>query len=636
VTRPIVLGTSGHIDHGKTSLVRALTGVDCDRLPEEKARGITIELGFAHVDLGDWRFGIVDVPGHERFVRAMVAGAAGIDVVMMVVAADEGAMPQTHEHLDICSLLRVPRGLIALTKSDLVEPAWLQMVTDDLKRIVVGTFLEEAKIIPCSATTSLGLEDLRAELLRLAPLVPGKDPDGLLRLPLDRVFVMKGFGTVVTGTLVGGRLRLGDDVLLLPSGVRAKARGLQVHGAAVEEAVAGQRTAVNLGGVERADVERGEVLVHPDTLEATSLVDGVVHHLAICRKPLRQRSRVLFHAGTTQVMGTAVLVDRPEVAPGMEAAVQLHLDSPVVALPGDRFILRGFEAQQNYGTTLGGGEVVRVRAPKLRRADVEAAALLQSMREAAPEERVALEVRAAGIPGITRAELRGRLPFVSRALDKALERLGSQSVLVRFDREQGAFVHRDVLEDVRNRVVAEVDRYHAEQPLRAGAGREEIRSKLPPTLPVKLFHLAVEQLAADGTLESDRESVRRRGHRAQVQAEGIAPLKDRIDEALRESGLSPPRPAEMDGDARQVQEALRLLVEEGAAVKVQDLYFSRAAVDDLRDRLRSFLERHGQITAQQFKDLCKATRKYTIPLGEHFDAEKLTLRIGDVRKLRGR
>jgi len=636
VTRPIVLGTAGHIDHGKTSLVKALTGTDCDRLPEEKARGITIELGFAHLDLEPWHFGIVDVPGHERFVRAMVAGAAGVDLVMLVVAADEGPMPQTHEHLDICSLLGVPRGLIALTKSDLVEPAWLQMITDDLRRLIAPTFLKDAPILPCSATTGAGLDELRTELVRLAGEVPGKDPDGLLRLPLDRAFIMKGFGTVVTGTLVGGRLRLGDDVLLLPSGVQAKARGLQVHGAAVEEAVAGQRTAVNLGGLSRADVERGEVLVHPGTLEATSLVDGFVRQLAVCKKPLRQRARVLFHAGTTQVMGTLVLHEGKELAPGVEGPVQLHLESPVVTLPGDRFILRGFEPQQNYGTTLGGGEVVRVRAPKLRRADTQAAELLRSMRRAPPEERVALEVGAAGMAGLSRAEIQGRLPLVPRALDRSLERLSSQGVLVRFDREQGAFAHRDALHDLRARIVTALDRYHAEQPLRAGAGREEIRSKLPATVPVKLYHVAVEQLVADGTLESDREAIRRRGHRVQEATEGIGALKARVLSALQQGQLSPPRPAEIEGDARQVQEALRLLAEEGAVVKVQDLYFTRAAIDDLRARLVAFLEQHGHITAQQWKDLCAATRKYTIPLAEHFDAEKLTLRIGDIRKLRGR
>jgi selenocysteine-specific elongation factor len=634
--KPIVLGTAGHIDHGKTALVRALTGIDCDRLPEEKARGITIELGFAHLELDSWRFGIVDVPGHERFVRAMVAGAAGIDLVMLVIAADEGPMPQTQEHLDICSLLGVPRGLVALTKSDLCEPAWLRMVTEDVGRLVRGTFLEGAPIVPCSATTGAGLDDLRAALLTLAPQAPGKDADGLLRLPLDRAFVMKGFGTVVTGTLVGGRARIGDDVLLLPSRVSAKVRGLQVHGEAVGEAIAGQRTAVNLGGVERADVERGEVLVHAGTLEATSLVDGFVRHLSVCKRPLKQRARVLFHAGTTQVMGTVVLLEGRELPPGAEGPVQLHLEQPVVTLPGDRFILRGFEAQQNYGTTLGGGEVVRVRGTKHRRADAAAADLLRAFRAAGPEDRVALEVRAAGLSGIARDELKGRLPLVPRALDRALERLGSQGVLVRFDREQQGWAHRDALGDLRERIVAAVDRYHAEQPLRAGAGREEIRSKLPADLPVKLFHAAIEQLVAAGDLDTDRESIRRRGHRVQATAEGLAPLKARVEAALRAGGLSPPRPAEIDGDGKQVQDALRLLIEEGAVVKVQDLYFCRAAVDDLRARLVAFLEKNGQITAQQWKDLCAATRKFTIPLGEHFDAEKLTLRVGDARKLRGR
>ncbi|MEK6606783.1 MAG: selenocysteine-specific translation elongation factor, partial [Myxococcota bacterium] len=635
----IILGTAGHIDHGKTSLVRALTGIDTDRLPEEKQRGITIELGFAHLEIENFRFGVVDVPGHERFVRAMVAGAGGIDLVMLVIAADEGVMPQTREHLDICELLAVPRGLVVLTKVDACEPDWLELVTEDVRKALAGTFLHDAPIVPVSAHTGAGLDDLRNTIVTIAGEVPPKDPDGLFRLPLDRVFTMKGFGTVVTGTLVAGRVRVGDDVVCLPSGVPAKVRGLQVHGGAVEEAFAGQRTAVNLQGPEREQVARGEVLAHPGTLAPCAILDGALRYLRVCKRPLKSRARVLFHTGTTQVMGSLVLVEGKEILPGDQGLVQLHLDEPVVVLPGDRFILRGFETQENYGTTLGGGEVVRALAPKLRRPSAEAATLLRAMRAADPTSRVALEVAAAGPAGLDRAELAARLSSTPRALDRALDALSSKGVLVRFDREKGAVVHRDAFAALARRVVDEVERFHAEQPLRAGVAREEVRSKLEGVAP-KLFHAACEDLIARGELSADRETVRRPSHQAKAAAAGLAPLKARIATRLREAALSPPRPAELCADLgageRDVSDALRLLVEERAACKVADLWFDREAVDALRARLAAFLAKQGAITPQQWKELCGATRKFSIPLAEHFDAEKLTVRVGETRKLRGR
>jgi selenocysteine-specific elongation factor len=640
-----VIGTAGHIDHGKTSLVRALTGIDTDRLKEEKERGITIELGFAHLDLAAEGVadpvGVVDVPGHERFVRTMVAGAVGIDMVVLVVAADEGVMPQTREHLDICRLLGLTRGVVALTKSDLAGAELSELAAEDVRAALAGTFLEKAPIIPCSSVTGEGLPALRKAIAEALAEAPAKDPEGLLRLPLDRVFSMKGFGTVVTGTLWAGRLTVGDDVTALPGGASGKVRGVQVHGAAVGEARAGQRTACNLS-MARESLARGETLVRTGSLEAGKLLDVRIRYLATSRAPLRRRSRVMAHLGTAQVLATIALLDRGELEPGGEALGQLHLDEPLVALPGDRFILRGFALQKEHRTTIGGGTVLRVLGQRHRRGTPEVVAASKSAEADAANAtaRVGLEVRWAGIAGIARDALQMRVPQSPKETEAALTKLLAARTVVRFDKERGGVIHADALAALRARAQSAVEAYHAAEPLKPGMGREELRSKLPPSVGPRIFHLVVESLLESGALVGDRETVRRPGHdvRASQEQKGITPLAERVAARYREAALSPPRPAELvvalGADAAAVKEAIDLLTRGGGLVKVQDLHFDRAAVDDLRARLRAFLAERGQITPQEWKEMVGATRKFAIPLAEHFDGEKVTLRVGEVRKLR--
>jgi selenocysteine-specific elongation factor len=635
--RPVILGTAGHIDHGKTALVRALTGIDTDRLKEEQRRGITIELGFAHLTLGDTLFGVVDVPGHERFIKSMVAGAAGIDIVALVVAADEGVMPQTREHLDICGLLGVRHGLVALTKVDLVDDDWLSLVTDDLRAFLAGTFLEGAPVVPCSAQNGAGLDDLRRALLDLAARVQPRDPDGLLRLPLDRVFTMKGFGTIVTGTLHSGTVRVSDDVVVLPGVISAKVRGIQVHGESMELAVAGQRTAVNLGGVDRHAVARGEVLVHGGTFAPSSMIDVVVRLLPGAR-PLSARSKVLFHLGTRQQEAACVLLDTPRLEAGGAAIAQLRFELPVVALPGDRFILRGFAKLESYGTTVGGGEVVRVLGRKVRPRDAAAVELLQRMRSAEPRERIALEVLAAGPPGLTRLELQQRLPMVPGEIDRLLGELLARRVVVRYDRDSGAVVHGDHFAALRARLGELVDRFHRDRPLEPGIAREELRSRVGQGIGPRLFFALLQALEAAGELVVERESCRRPGHTIQAAGQSLRPVAQQLRAIYERAGLGPPRDAGLAAELRvepaTIASALKLLVDEGVLVRVTDLYFARVALDALRDRLVAYLTQNAEITPSQFKDLVGQSRKFVIPLAEHFDAQKVTLRVGDLRKLR--
>jgi selenocysteine-specific elongation factor len=627
-----VIGTAGHIDHGKTSLVRALTGIDTDRLKEEKERGITIELGFAHLSLPDGsQVGVVDVPGHERFVRTMVAGAVGIDLVVLVVAADEGVMPQTREHLDICSLLGVQRGVVALTKVDTVDAELAEMAAADVGEALRGSFLEGAPILPCSSKTRQGLDALVQSIAEALRDAPGRDPEGLLRLPIDRVFSMKGFGTVVTGTLWAGKLRVGDDVSALPGETTGKVRGVQVHGAAVDEARAGQRTAVNLS-VPREALARGQVVTHPGELLAGHLVDVRLHYLPTCKAPLKRRSRLLFHAGTAHSLATVTLLDSGELGPGKSALAQLHLDAPFVLIPGDRFILRGFAMQRHHGTTLGGGVVLRTLGARTRRGTPELLQILRKNESAGPEERLLLEVERAGTAGITRSALQMRL---GRRVGDLAGLLGARKV-IRYDKESGAVISAVALEELKQSALEQVEAFHAAQPLAEGMPREELREKL--TGDPKLLHLVLESLKEKLVVE--RDYVKLPTHDTKKTSTGLQPLAERVARLFQEAKLAPPRPAEaavtLKADLKELERAVDLLARGGTLIRVKDLIFHKDAVDALRARLTAFLVEKTQITPQEWKELVGQTRKFAIPLAEHFDAEKLTLRIGDLRKLRSK
>jgi selenocysteine-specific elongation factor len=642
----VVVGTAGHIDHGKTALVRALTHIDTDRLAEEKRRGITIELGFAHLTLPDGTVaGVVDVPGHERFVRAMAAGAGGIDLSVLVVAADEGIMPQTREHLDICRLLGVPAGLVAVTKSDLLPglgPDWLPLLEEEIRAAVKGTFLEGAPVVPVSAVTGEGLDRLLAGIAGLAAAVPERPADGPLFLPVDRAFSMKGFGTVVTGTLLAGELSVEDEVALLPARAGAaplRVRGVQVHGKATPRALAGQRTAVNLPGVEPASVRRGQVVVRPGVVPASSLLDVEVTLLAAAPVPLRHRARLLLHVGTAQVPAAVSWLDRAELAPGATALGQIRLSQPVAALPGQRFILRGFSALPGRGHTVAGGRVLGVAAPRRRRGRPESLAPLHALAGDDPDARIAAVLASAGPAGLDAAALHGRTALPPRAVQASLERLGARGEALLFDRERRSWAAGPVAADLSRRLVAALDGFHAAHPLEAGMGREALRGRLPLVVDPRLFQRLVSQLAERGEVLAEGDLVRRREHRAASGAAGGA-LKGKVAGILAAAGLTPPwladLPAAAGAPAGDVQSVLRLLLAEGAVVRVSaEIWFDAAAVEALRARLVAYLSEHQGISTQEFKDLVGATRKHVIPLAEYFDREKITLRVGEKRVLRG-
>ena len=625
---PIVLGTAGHIDHGKTSLVRALTGIDTDRLPVEKARGITTELGFARLDLGERRVAVVDVPGHERFVKSMVAGATGLDLVMLVIAADEGVMPQTREHLDICDLLGVRRGLIVLTKRDLVDDEWLQMVTADVRAAVAGTFLADAPIVAASTKTDVGLDDLRKELANLIDALPPRVTTGVFRLPVDRVFTVKGFGTIVTGTVLGGEVKVGDELAVIPTGLSTRVRGIEVHGAAVEHAIAGHRAALNLGGIAVDDLARGDLLAHPGRVAASHILDVELRYLRSAPGALPARSKVLVHHGTTQVLATLVLVDAKELAPGGAALAQLRLDqtTPLGALPDDHFIVRGFVASASGGSTIGGGRIIRVLAPKARRGG-EHAQVVAALAAARLDQRVALDVKAAAFAGLSSADLVRRLGVPAAALATPLSTLVAAGDLLA---TSDHYLHATAVAELEQRIAKLVDAAPD------GVPREELRTHLPAALPVRAYDAVLAGLERRGLIATAADRVRKS---AAPKTPTLSPVEAAVLAKLETTGIEPPRPKELPAALglaeAAVKTALDRLIAAKLVIKVKpDLMMHARTIDQVRTRLLAFLDQHGTIDAQQWKDLTGASRKFTIPLAEYFDAEKLTLRVGDVRRRR--
>jgi selenocysteine-specific elongation factor len=631
----VVLGTAGHIDHGKTTLIKALTGVDCDRLKEEKERGITIELGFTSMILpSGLRISIVDVPGHEKFVRHMVAGATGIDLVALIIAADEGIMPQTREHLDICKLLRVKKGLIALTKIDLAERDWLELVKEEVREFVKGTFLEKAAIVPVSSVSGEGLPDLVAEIDRLAQAVEERSSEGLFRLPIDRVFTMKGFGTVITGTIIGGKISLGDTVEVLPKGMEAKVRGIQAHGESVETATAGLRVGINLQGLEKAVIDRGNVLALAQALKPTSVLDGIFHLLPISPRPLKNRTQVRLHVGTVEVLGRAILLDKEELKPGEKAFLQVRLDEQVVALPGDRFVIRSYSPI----FTIGGGEILDAFPTRHKRLSSQLNEELNILENGSEEEKIGLRLLKAGPVGLSWPDLvmrSNRLPSQLRSL---VDSLVSKGEILRYNGDRLRYFHTGIIEDLKRFSLDYLKEFHQKNPLQVGAVKEELKSKLPPEVDSRLFNHLLYNLAEEKKIVMEKETLRLFSHTISLKEEE-RDLRKKIILLFAAAKLQPPTVkealSELGATENELKPVLQLLAKEGTLVKVkEDLYFHGQALGELEKKLVGFLQQYREMSPTQFKEISQLSRKFAIPLLEHFDAKKLTMRIGDKRVLR--
>jgi selenocysteine-specific elongation factor len=635
--KPIILGTAGHIDHGKTSLIKALTGTNTDRLKEEQLRGITIELGFAALDLPSGRrLGIVDVPGHEKFVKNMVAGATGIDIVCMVIAADEGVMPQTREHMEICTLLDVRYGLVALTKVDMVDEEWLELVHEDVREFTVGTFLEQSAIIPVSSISGQGLPQLVAELDTLWEKVPERTTSSLFRLPVDRVFSMKGFGTVITGSLISGRIQVGESIMIYPGRTTSKVRGIQVHNQSQESAEAGMRTAINFQGLEKTAINRGDILARENTLIPNYMLDLDFHYLSSNKKPIKSRTQVRFHTGTSETMGNLIFLDREELMPGQTAPAQVRLEEPLTLIRDDRFVIRSYSPVR----TIGGGKVLDPIAPKHKRFHQEIIDGLKNLLAASPEGIIDHQARMAGPEGITFAGLLLMTNLPEKALETTIAAMLNRQTLVVVDKDNRTYIHLAVFDRLKQLSHDVLEQYHRGNPLKPGISKEELKSKFPPKSSGKLFTLILNRMIRDQQLVLEDDTVRLASHTVSLAVDQKA-LKERFADIYRQGGLTPPYFREvvkdLQVDPRSAKDVLELLVGEGRLVKVkEDLYFDRTTLEKLKDDLVAYILDKGEISTPEFKDMTGASRKYVIPLIEHFDATQVTIRIGDIRKLRKR
>src|SRR5437868_2052571 len=629
--KSVIVGTAGHIDHGKTALVKALTGIDADRLEEEKRRGITIDIGFAHLELAaangeKLRIGFVDVPGHERFVRNMLAGIGGIDLVLLVIAADESIKPQTREHFDICRLLSVRRGITVLTKADTVDSETLEVVRLEVEDFLRGSFLDPAQspIIPVSSLTGAGLDELKGALAEVVAEVPARDSEAIPRLPLDRVFTMKGFGTVVTGTLISGTIRKEDEMEVFPDGRQVRVRGVQVHGQPADKAIAGQRTALNLAGASIEDLARGMMLAPPDTFQSTKRVD-VLLSLLPSAKSLKERARVHLHAYTSETVAEVRLFDRNQIAPGETAFAQLRMQEPSLLLPGDRFILRQFSPV----VTIGGGAVLDA-APLPRMKRDASQSFLKLLANGDQEQTLLARIARRGHDGFSLSQAVADTGWRRSVIEQRVVRAVPQGEVLRVG---GILISTAAMEGLKTFVTATLDNFHKRNPLVAGISKKELQEIV--RAPEESFEAALRFLAQGKKIEVSGEIVHLAG-RGVVMKDEEAESKRTIEDAFASAGLQVPALhqviAGLKVDKARAQKIVTLLLRDKVLVKISDeLVFHRTALDDLRGKMKAYKSKSAQIDVGGFKDLTGVSRKYAIPLLEYLDRERVTRRVGDAR-----
>ncbi|NNL87048.1 MAG: selenocysteine-specific translation elongation factor [Myxococcales bacterium] len=628
----LVLGTAGHIDHGKTTLVQALTGVNTDRLPEEQRRGITIELGFAPLDLGEIQLGVVDVPGHEKFVRTMVSGASGIDIVLLVVAADEGVMPQTREHIAVCDLLGVDSGIVALTKCDLADPDLADLAEIEISELLETTSLSGAECIRVSARSGAGVPELRSALLRLAHGASTRTRrDGPSRLSVDRVFSARGFGSVVTGTLTGAALRLGEEVVLLPDGPSGRIRGLQSFSEVTERAAPGTRCAVNIQGIERTAVSRGMVVARPGELRAVSTFDAEIDWLPEAPE-IAKPTGIAVLSGTAERNARLAPLGGGPLKPGSRRFARFHVEGdPLILLPEDRIIIRGFSRTAYGGATLGGGRVIDTMPARRRPGDPQLVLELERLRDGTRRDGLRLRIERYGYAGAPEEELGYALGLSGSAVREELESEGD--ALARST--HGLWYSAAVIARFAETLLAAVRDFHRSEPIRPGIPQQTLAAALPENAGDGAFALALERLIAARQLEIEDGLVSDPEHLPMLSQREEAILAHIRAEAMTRE-FEPPTFREwldMFGiEERELRELLAYLEREGALTRApSDLWFDRVAVDTLRKRVRELLSERGEIDTPTYKDLIGTTRKFAVPLMELFDAERITVRRGDVR-----
>jgi len=625
--RHVIVGTAGHIDHGKSSLIRALTGTDPDRLKEEQARGITIDLGFAHLDMGDVQVGFVDVPGHEKFVKNMLAGVGGIDFVLLIVAADESIMPQTREHFDICRLLGVKSGIVVITKTDMVDDEMVELVTEEVRDAVKESFLENADIIPVSSKTGEGTDRLKAAIHDLGLAIRQRPANRLLRLPIDRAFSIRGFGTVLTGTLTSGEIQKDQEVELVPGGLIAKVRGVQVHGEMTGMAISGQRTAVNLQGVDLAAVERGMVVTVSRTFMATQILDVRLSLLADA-KPLKHLVKVRFHQGTKETLARVALIGQDTLAPGETSYAQLRLDEPVFCLHGDAFIIRRFSPT----ITIGGGLVLHPNPSKHKSTDHSALEALRKLDGTDIKEKIPVLLAVDAKRAISLKELNSLLGLPVDELARICKELSEAKKIVMLPASSPFLVLPAVVESLKKSTLALLTNFHKENPLQKGLSKEELRKRFYDDLPLEVFRHCLDGMAEKRQIAVIDEAVSLYGREASLSAESEN-VRKMIVAALLEAGVQPPTLAELqdelDADPKEIRRIFFWMIQEKQLVKIaEDLVYLRTTLDEIKRLIKEKFTAGAKLGVPDFKDIFGITRKHAIPLLEFLDREKFTRRLG--------
>ncbi len=625
-----IIGTAGHVDHGKTQLIKALTGIDTDRLAEEKKRGITIELGFAWLDLpGGEKAGIVDVPGHEKFVKNMLAGAGGIDLALLIVAADDGVMPQTREHLGILSLLGVQNGIVVITKADLVDEDWVEMVMEDLKKETAGTFLENAPMQAVSAHTGVGIPELR-ELIYDRVKLPDNNTAVPFRLPVDRVFSVEGFGTVVTGTLIEGALSEGDEVETYPSGEKSRVRNLQVHSQDAPTAFAGQRVAVNLAGIKKDEISRGDTVAAPGSMQQTLMLDVKVRVLKDSRRVLQNGSRLHFYHGAREDLCKLVLLGQEAVAPGEECFAQLRFVEEVAAKKGDRFVLRFYSPVE----TVAGGVILDANPAKHRRNDARVRDALDKREKGSAADNLLVAVSDASPNFIPLPDIQKHIAMDDATFKTELEGLIESGQVVRLSSRTA--ISADFEETLGRRLVKIMRDYHKQNPLQSGMRKDELRGKLLPGREIGLADKVLSLFEADGLITIDGQKAALAGFKIEY-SDADKKLSETIEKFFADAAFTPPSPDEAytkSKDRAAVKRVYDALCESGALVVTpSQMVFHRDAVNEAWKMVREFAEQNGQITLAEFRDLIGASRKYALPLLELFDRQGKTKKIDDARVL---
>jgi selenocysteine-specific elongation factor len=621
--RYVILGTAGHIDHGKSALVKALTGIDPDRLKEEKERGITIDLGFADLVYPDGlTVGIVDVPGHERLIKNMLAGAGGIDLVLLVIAADEGIMPQSREHLHICNLLKIKSGLVALTKIDLVDADWLALVEDDIKSFVKGSFLEGAEIVPVSSKTLLNIDVLKEKIKSVALTVEPKQTNGLFRLPIDRVFTLKGFGTVVTGTALSGSISVEDDIEILPSNIKSRVRGLHSHGRPIQTACAGQRVAINLQGVDKAALRRGDTVVVPERLVPTKKIDASLELLPHA-PVLKSKSLVHFHIGTSENTARIILFGRNELRPGETCYCQFRLKDAVISMSGDRYIIRRFSPVD----TIGGGDVLD--PSPVRRSSRGGLEDLSIFESGTLQEKIAMKIKKSGIYGMQVSLIEGWIKEEIPSIKDSLNRLKEKGILRQFE---NILIHKIAFDAFGETIRNILSDFHKKNAIKPGMPKEELRAAF--TVEQRLFS---NLIAALKDINIEKDLVRLSAFKVAL-SQSDESVKTKIHNALEQGGFQPPSKEELcqllKMDQKRLSDMLQHMAKEGALVRINDsLYITDSSFRKMIGQLKAFFSKKPEMTVAEFRDSLNTSRKYALPLLEYLDSHNITLRVGDVRKL---